>query len=335
MSQAYKTSGVDVQRGYEAVKRIKPYAKDTHRLGVMSQIGAFAGLFNLGALNYKEPVLVSGTDGVGTKLLLAKQFNKHNTVGQDLVAMCVNDIVAMGATPLFFLDYIAVGKIDPNHIEEIIKGIHKGCKLANCALLGGETAEMPDMYENGHYDLAGFSVGVVEKEDIITGETIKENDILIGLSSSGLHSNGFSLVRKILAENQDMMIDEALQDELLTPTKIYVKPILEVKSEVRIKGLVHMTGGGFDENIPRILPLGLGVTIDIKSIKKPTIFDKIKTYGKLVDREMYQVFNMGVGMVIIVGPEDLETTLHILKNAGETPFIMGKVTSMEGIEFIW
>lgn len=335
MSKTYKASGVDVNRGYEAVQRIKPYAKDTNRLGVMSNIGAFAGLFNLGKLNYKEPVLVSGTDGVGTKLLLAKQFNQHDTVGQDLVAMCVNDIVVMGATPLFFLDYIAVGAIDPNHIEEIIKGIHKGCKLSECALIGGETAEMPDMYKDGHYDLAGFAVGVVEKENIITGENIQESDVLIGLPSSGLHSNGFSLVRKILYKDQTVEIDEALKKELLTPTKIYVKPILEVIKSIQVHGLVHITGGGFDENIPRVLHHELGVTIHIKDIPKPKIFDKIQLLGNLDIREMYEVFNMGVGMVIFVRKQDALKTLEILRQSGEKPFIMGHVTNKKGIDFIW
>lgn len=335
MSNAYKASGVDVNRGYEAVKRIKPYAKDTHRFGVMSQIGAFAGLFNLGALNYKNPVLVSGTDGVGTKLLLAQQFDKHDTVGQDLVAMCVNDIVAMGATPLFFLDYIAVGTIDPNHIEELMKGIHAGCKQSNCALLGGETAEMPDMYQDGHYDLAGFAVGVVEKDEIITGETIVEGDLLIGIPSSGLHSNGFSLVRKILLKDQNIEIDEMLKEALLTPTRIYVKPVLEVMKHVRIKGLVHMTGGGYDENIPRILPSGLGVTVDANVIDIPNIFKLLETHGKMNHREMYQVFNMGIGMIMVIDPKDEKQVIEVLQSMGEAPVHIGCVTSKEGVEILW
>lgn len=335
MSEEYKASGVDVHRGYEAMKRIKPYAKDTHRVGVMSDIGGFAGLFNLGKLNYQEPVLVSGTDGVGTKLLLAQQFDKHDTVGQDLVAMCVNDIIALGATPLFFLDYIAVEKIDPNQIEEIIKGIHQGCKMADCALIGGETAEMPNMYVDGHYDLAGFAVGVVEKNKIITGETIKKDDVLIGLPSSGLHSNGFSLVRRIFFKDQKIEINEVLKEELLTPTKIYVKAILNLKDDVDIKGIVHITGGGFDENIPRVLPDGLGVRIDTKLINRPQIFDKIKLLSNMAEREMFEVFNMGVGMVLIIDKKDVRNAIDNLLKSGEEPFVMGEVVQKEGVEFLW
>lgn len=335
MSKEYKAAGVDVNRGYEAIKRIKPYAKATNRVGVMSNIGGFAGLFNLGMLNYKEPVLVSGTDGVGTKLLLSQQFDKHDTVGQDLVAMCVNDIIALGATPLFFLDYIAVGKINPDQIEEIIKGIHEGCKMANCALIGGETAEMPDMYGNGHYDLAGFAVGVVEKSKIITGEQIKKDDVLIGLPSSGLHSNGFSLVRKIFFKDQIIKIDEGLKKELLMPTKIYVKAILNLKNDVEIKGIVHITGGGFDENIPRVLHHGLGVRIDTKMIKRPRIYDKIKLLSHMDDREMFGVFNMGVGMVLFVDKKDVGKAMDNLLKSGEQPFILGEVVTKEGVDFIW
>ena len=335
MSNAYKNAGVDVNRGYEAVNRIKKYAKATNRPGVMSQIGSFAGLFDLKPLNMKEPVLVSGTDGVGTKLLVAQQFNRHNTVGQDLVAMCVNDIIASGATPLFFLDYIAVEKIDPDHIEELMKGIYQGCKLADCALIGGETAEMPDMYHDGHYDLAGFAVGAVEKNQIITGETIISGDVVIGLPSSGLHSNGYSLVRKILFKDHHQELDGKIIDQILEPTKIYVKPILNLLSKIKVKGIAHITGGGFDENIPRILPENVGVSIDTTSFIRPEIYHTLQKMSLMSDREMFQVFNMGIGMIVVIDSNDVNETLQLLQEAGEDAKVIGSITNQEGLTFLW
>jgi phosphoribosylformylglycinamidine cyclo-ligase len=334
MSEAYKKSGVDVNRGYEAVERIKPYAKKTFRPGVMSSIGSFAGLFDLKALQMNDPILVSGTDGVGTKLLLAQQFNQHDTIGQDLVAMCVNDILTTGATPLFFLDYIAVGKIDPNHIESIMKGIHQGCMLSHCALIGGETAEMPDMYQEGHYDLAGFAVGAVERDKMITGEEIEPGDIILGLASSGIHSNGYSLVRKILSENTQIVVDDALISMILEPTRIYAKPILHVLSRVKIKGMAHITGGGFDENIPRMLPKDYGAVIDKQSFSKPEIFNIIQKASSLLDRELYQVFNMGIGMVLVVKPEDQDLAIQSFHEVSEDVKVIGYVTHEKGLKLI-
>lgn len=270
MGNTYRDAGVNIEAGYEAVERIKKHAVRTNRLGVFGQLGSFGGVFDLSALNLNEPVLVSGTDGVGTKLKLAFQMDKHDTIGIDCVAMCVNDIVVQGAEPLYFLDYIACGKAIPEKIEAVVKGIADGCEQAGCALIGGETAEMPGLYDVNEYDLAGFSVGACEKSELITGEFIQENDVLIGLSSSGIHSNGYSLVRKIFFEDHQLSIDEklpeleeALGTELITPTKIYVKPILEAMAKFKIKGMAHITGGGFIENIPRMLPSGLGAEIQL------------------------------------------------------------------------
>jgi phosphoribosylformylglycinamidine cyclo-ligase len=332
MSQTYQQSGVSLEAGYESVRRIKKHIAKTERLGMMGNIGSFGGMFDLSLLNMKEPILVSGTDGVGTKLKLAFWLDKHDTIGQDVVAMCVNDVLAQGAQPLFFLDYIAVGKNDPAQIEQIVKGVADGCVLANCALIGGETAEMPDMYAEDEYDIAGFTVGVVEKSKLIDGSKVNIGDVLIGIQSSGVHSNGFSLVRKIVMKDHNFDLyqyyDELkgkLGEVLLTPTKIYVKPVLEALQKVDIHAICHITGGGFDENIPRVLKENQGVEIWENSWEKPLIFNFLEKWGKIPHREMFNIFNMGIGMILVVKPEDAAQTLEILKNCGEKVFEIGKV----------
>ncbi|MDD3842651.1 MAG: phosphoribosylformylglycinamidine cyclo-ligase [Candidatus Izemoplasmatales bacterium] len=342
MSKIYEQAGVGLERGYEVIRRIKKYTKSTFREGVIGDIGAFGGLFSLKALNLSDPVLVSGTDGVGTKLLLARDYNRHDTVGIDLVAMSVNDVITSGAEPLFFLDYIAVGETNPDHIESIIKGIHDGCIDSHCALIGGETAEMPDLYHDGHYDLAGFCVGIAERTNLITGDDVKCGDAIIALPSNGIHSNGYSLVRKIISSHPDVdlcQFDEALNekpiDALMKPTKIYVKPILALLKQVKVKGIAHITGGGFDENIPRILKADQGVTIDTTRIALPLIFPWLQRLGNLPKREMYQVFNMGVGMIVVVRQSDVLTTLKILKEMGEDARVIGEVTNSLGVEITW
>ncbi len=340
MSKAYKESGVNLEAGYEVVQRIKKHVQKTHRKEVLGGLGAFGGLFDLSALNMKEPVLVSGTDGVGTKLELAKMFNQYGSIGQDLVAMCVNDIVAQGAAPLFFLDYVAVGKNYPDRIEKIIEGICDGCELAGCALLGGETAEMPGIYGEDDFDLAGFTVGAVEKSKIITPEKVNEGDVIIGLPSSGIHSNGYSLVRKIILQDQvcdleqiDSELGRSLKEELLVPTKIYVKPILRLLENVDIHGIAHITGGGFYENIPRCLKKGQGAEIQRNSWNILPIFKKMQHLAKLEDEEMFNVFNMGIGMVLVVAKEDEKQVIEILEEMEESPVVLGKVVGQEGIKF--
>lgn len=337
MAKNYEQSGVSLEAGYESVRRIKKHIAKTERVGMMGNIGSFGGMFNLSLLNLKEPVLVSGTDGVGTKLKLAFELDKHDTIGQDVVAMCVNDVLAQGAQPLFFLDYIAVGKNDPAQIEQIVKGVADGCVLANCALIGGETAEMPDMYQVGEYDIAGFTVGAVEKSKLIDGSKVSVDDLLIGIQSSGVHSNGFSLVRKIVMKDHhfdlNQYVDELkgkLGEVLLTPTKIYVKQVLELLNHVDVHAICHITGGGFDENIPRVLQENQGVEIIENSWEKPPIFDFLEKWGKIPHREMFNIFNMGIGMIVIVKPDDAVTTMKILQNCGETVFQIGKV--IEGSE---
>ena len=332
MAQSYEQSGVSLEAGYESVRRIKKHITKTERLGMMGNIGSFGGMFDLSLLAMKEPVLVSGTDGVGTKLKLAFWLNKHDTIGQDVVAMCVNDVLAQGAQPLFFLDYIAVGKNDPAQIEQIVKGVADGCVLANTALIGGETAEMPDMYQNGEYDIAGFTVGAVEKTKLIDGSKVNIGNTLIGLQSSGVHSNGFSLVRKIVMKDHNFDLyqhfDELngkLGEVLLTPTKIYVKPVLEVLKTIDVHAICHITGGGFDENIPRVLKENHSVKIHENSWEKPPIFNFLEKWGKIPHREMFNIFNMGIGMILIVNPKDAAATLKILQNCGETAFEIGKV----------
>lgn len=340
MSEAYREAGVNIEAGYEAVDRIKKHAAATMRKGVLGGLGAFGGMFDLSALDYKEPVLISGTDGVGTKLMLAFMLDQHNTIGIDAVAMCVNDIVAQGAEPLYFLDYIACGKMEPEKIEQIVAGIAEGCKQAGAALIGGETAEMPGMYSVGEYDLAGFSVGVAEKSKLVDPSKVKSGDVLIGLASSGIHSNGYSLVRKILLEQNGLDIDKSygdldipLGEELMKPTKIYVKPILEVLRNHDIHGIAHITGGGFIENIPRMLPEGLGAEIDYGAWPIPTIFDLIGGLGGIPMLDMFNTFNMGIGMVLAVSPDDVHGTINILEEQGEKAFIIGRVKEGKGVSF--
>jgi len=332
MTKSYKKAGVDIDLANQIVKEIKPLIGKTSIPGVLSGIGGFGGLFSLAGQKYKEPVLVSSTDGVGTKLKVAFTLNKHNTVGIDLVAMSVNDIITCGAKPLFFLDYISIGKLSKKVVVELIKGITEGCKMADCALLGGETAEMPGFYPEGEYDLAGFVVGIVEKSKIIDGRNIKEGDSVIGITSNGLHSNGFSLARKILLESNKYRIDgkvssfgEFLGEELLTPTRIYVQPILHLLEKYRILGIAHITGGGLLENIPRILPEGVSVQINQNSWPKPPIFSLIQKEGKISDDEMYRTFNMGIGMVLIVPQNDASKIINELKMIRYDSCVIGRV----------
>lgn len=340
MSEQYKNAGVNLQAGYESVERIKKHIKATHRPGVMGNIGSFGGLFDLASLGYKEPVLVSGTDGVGTKLKLAFMMDKHDTIGQDAVAMCVNDVLAQGASPLFFLDYIAVGKNHPEKVEAIVKGVSDGCVLANCALIGGETAEMPDMYDEEDYDIAGFTVGVVEKSQMIDGSKTKAGDVVLGLSSSGVHSNGFSLVRKLVFKDHQLDLNttydglsKTLGETLLTPTKIYVRPVCEVFKHVDVHGVAHITGGGFYENMPRCLKKGLGIEIEKGTWPIPEIFPFLQKLGNIEENEMYNVFNMGIGMILVVDEKDVDKTMEVLKSMNEEAYVIGQVVDQEGISF--
>ena len=341
MAQSYEKAGVNLEAGYEVVRRIKKHVASTSRLGVMGNIGAFGGMFDLSALNVKEPVLVSGTDGVGTKLKLAFLMDKHDTVGIDCVAMCVNDIACCGAQPLFFLDYIAVGKNHPEKIAQMVSGIAEGCRQAGCALIGGETAEMPGFYPVDEYDMAGFSVGMVDKEKMIDGTTIKPGDALIGVASSGVHSNGYSLVRKTLGINEKSVrryIDEfgkTLGEELLTPTRIYVKAIQSLVGKVDVKGISHITGGGFYENVPRMLPEGIVAKIEKKAVPVPPVFDLIAKTGKIPERDMYNTFNMGAGLVLAVAAEDASRAVAAISAAGETAFVIGEcVAGDKGVELV-
>lgn len=338
MTSVYKSAGVDIEAGYEAVSRMKKHVNRTLRAGVVGGLGGFGGMFDLSALNLKEPVLVSGTDGVGTKLMLAFMMDKHDTIGIDAVAMCVNDIVVQGAEPLYFLDYIACGKAEPAKIEAIVKGIADGCQLAGCALVGGETAEMPGMYKEEEYDLAGFSVGACEKTAMITGEHIQPGDVLVGLASSGIHSNGYSLVRKVLLEEASISLKEyvdelgcTLGEELLRPTRIYVKSILSALKKYELKGMAHITGGGFIENIPRMLPEGYGAELSESSWLIPPIFSLLEKAGRLDRKEMYNIFNMGTGMVVAVSPESAEEVIQHFNEIGERAYQIGVVSSQEGI----
>lgn len=340
MADAYRKAGVNIEAGYEAVEKIKKHVKRTERLGVMGQLGGFGGAFDLSQLHLKEPVLVSGTDGVGTKLKLAFMMDRHDTIGIDCVAMCVNDVVVQGAEPLYFLDYIACGKAVPDKIEQIVKGIADGCELAGCALIGGETAEMPGLYKENEYDLAGFTVGACEKSALITGERIGEGDVLIGLASSGIHSNGYSLVRKIFFEDHSFTVDEQLPEldgtlgvELLKPTKIYVKQVVAALQQYEIKGMAHITGGGFIENIPRMLPKGMGAEMNIDSWPILPIFHALEKYGKLTKEEMFNIFNMGIGFVLAVHEDDAENAVRFLSEQGEKAYIIGKVVKGEGVQF--
>ena len=331
-SDIYAKAGVDITAGYKSVELIKKHIAKTNIKGVISSIGGFGGLFELDLKGIKKPVLVSGTDGVGTKLKIAFLMNKHDTIGIDCVAMCVNDIICVGAKPLIFLDYIACGKNYPEKISEIVKGIAEGCVQSNCALIGGETAEMPDFYSKDEYDLAGYSTGIVDKSKIINNSLIKKGDIIIALSSSGIHSNGFSLVRKILNidnSNINNVVKElgkkSIGEILLTPTKIYVKPILKLLKKIRVKGISHITGGGFYENIPRCIPNGLCAEIEKNKIKILPIFKYIQRIGNIEERDMFNTFNMGVGMCIIVSKKDAEKTIEILNSCKEDAYIIGKI----------
>lgn len=336
MSISYKDSGVDVERGYEAVKLMKEHVKSTYNEGVLGDLGSFGGFFRM-PKGMKEPVLVAGTDGVGTKLKYAILADKHDTIGIDVVAMCVNDIVCQGAQPLFFLDYFATGKLSPEKVATVVSGIADGCRQSGAALIGGETAEMPGFYPDGDYDVAGFAVGVVDKKKIINGSKIKSGDILIGIKSSGIHSNGYSLVRKLWGEDiaeldkYDAELGAKPIDVLLTPTKIYVKSILELIKNVNVKGIAHITGGGFIENIPRIFPEGVGCRIDTKSYEIPAVFTIMQKRAKLTKQQIYNTFNMGIGMVVCVSKRDVEKTISQLESTGESCVILGKTCKGSGV----
>ncbi len=338
MAKSYENAGVNLEAGYEVVRRIKQHVASTARKGSMGGIGSFGGMFDISSLGLKEPLLVSGTDGVGTKLKIAFAMDKHDTVGIDAVAMCVNDVLAQGAEPLIFLDYVAIGHNVPSKVEAIVAGVAEGCRQAGCALVGGETAEMPGMYTDGEYDIAGFTTGVVEKSQLIDGSKVKVGDVLVGIASSGVHSNGFSLVRKIVADkglSYHNKIEELggrqLGEVLLTPTRIYVKQVLEVIRNCDVHGVAHITGGGFDENIPRILLDGQGVTIKEGSWEILPVFKVLEKWGGVPHREMFNIFNMGIGMVIALESSDAERAIEILKAAGEKASIIGQVTAGEGV----
>ncbi|HFU3729685.1 TPA: phosphoribosylformylglycinamidine cyclo-ligase [Streptococcus suis] len=328
---AYAQSGVDVEAGYEVVERIKKHVARTERLGVMGALGGFGGMFDLTKLDVKEPVLVSGTDGVGTKLMLAIQYDKHDTIGQDCVAMCVNDIIAAGAEPLYFLDYIATGKNEPAKLEQVVAGVAEGCVQAGCGLIGGETAEMPGMYGEDDYDLAGFAVGIAEKSQIIDGSKVQEGDILLGLASSGIHSNGYSLVRRVFADvSGDALLPElngrALKDVLLEPTRIYVQQVLPLVKAGLVNGIAHITGGGFIENIPRMFADNLAAEIEEDKIPVLPIFTALEKYGNIKHEEMFEIFNMGIGLVLAVSPEQVEKVRELV---GEEVYEIGRIITKE------
>ena len=338
MAESYEKAGVNLEAGYEVVRRIKSHVASTARKGSMGGIGSFGGMFDLSSLGYREPVLVSGTDGVGTKLKIAFAMDRHDTVGIDAVAMCVNDVLAQGAEPLFFLDYVAVGRNEPAKVEAIVSGVAEGCRQAGCALVGGETAEMPGMYEGGEYDIAGFTTGVVEKSELIDGSKVAVSDVLVGIASSGVHSNGFSLVRKVVSDSGldlhapcDELGGKPLGEVLLTPTRIYVKPVLEVIRRGMVHGVAHITGGGFDENIPRILQDGQGVEVTEGSWEILPVFHFLEKYGKIPHREMFNIFNMGVGMVIAVAEKDAPEVIRILGDNGEKASVIGRVIEGKGV----
>ena len=331
-SESYKAAGVDITAGYKAVELMKQHIARTVTAGAASDIGGFGGLFEMDLTGINKPVLVSGTDGVGTKLKMAFLMDKHDTVGIDCVAMCVNDIICCGAKPLFFLDYIAVGKNYPEKVAQIVSGVAEGCVQSGCALIGGETAEMPGFYPEDEYDLAGFSVGVVDKEKVLNNKTITEGDVIIALPSSGVHSNGFSLVRKVFdVENADIKTPrvelggKSVGETLLTPTRIYVKPMLALFDEVTVKAVSHITGGGFYENIPRSIPEGFGAKIERSAVKVLPIFDLIAKEGNIPERDMFNTFNMGVGMSVVVAKEDADKAIEILRANGEDAYIMGEI----------
>ncbi|PWZ75776.1 phosphoribosylformylglycinamidine cyclo-ligase [Staphylococcus pseudintermedius] len=330
MAESYKKAGVDIEAGYEAVKRMSSHVERTMRKEVLGDLGGFGATFDLSQLNMKAPVLVSGTDGVGTKLKLAIDYDKHDTIGIDAVAMCVNDILTTGAEPLYFLDYIATHKVVPEIIEQIVKGISDGCVETNTALIGGETAEMGEMYHEGEYDVAGFAVGAVEKDEYIDGSKVEKGDVIIGLASNGIHSNGYSLVRRLVAEsgidvNDTFEGEQSFLDMLLTPTALYVSPVLAVKKDVQIKAMTHITGGGFYENIPRALPEGKTAVVNTASFPTPAIFNWLQAQGNIDTDEMYHIFNMGIGFTLIVAPEDEVAVHEILKNANVDAYTIGHI----------
>ncbi|MBI3608427.1 MAG: phosphoribosylformylglycinamidine cyclo-ligase [Nitrospirae bacterium] len=339
--ETYRSAGVDIDAGDRVVELIKPLVKATFRPEVLADLGGFAGLFRLDTTRYREPVLVSGTDGVGTKLKIANLLRRHDTIGIDLVAMCVNDVIVCGAEPLFFLDYFATGKLDPLQARDVVKGIADGCRDAGCALIGGETAEMPSMYADGEYDLAGFAVGVVERARLIDGRTICPGDAVIGLASSGLHSNGFSLVRKLLFDIEGLAVDDHLPElggllgpALLTPTKIYAKTVLALTGEFTLKGIAHITGGGITENLPRILPPGCAAVIDRHRWPPAPIFRLIQTRGLLPDDEMYRTFNMGLGLMLVVAADQADAVRAAAEALGEGAVVVGRIVSGEpGVDY--
>ena len=338
----YKDAGVDIEAGNSFVKMIKPLVKSTYRPEVMTEIGGFGGLFSLNSSKYKNPVLVSGTDGVGTKLKLAFMADQHETVGIDLVAMCVNDIVVQGAEPLFFLDYLATGRLLPEKAASIVKGIAEGCRQAGCALIGGETAEMPGFYADGEYDIAGFAVGVVERDNIIDGASIAVGNRIIGIGSSGLHSNGYSLARKLIFDRMGLSIDSEMPglgrtvaEELLTPTRIYIRSILNLLKDFTIKGIAHITGGGLLENVPRVLPRGCKASIHLNNWERPALFNLLQEAGNVERDEMYKTFNMGIGMILVVAENEAEDMLDRLNGLNERAWIIGEITaSKEGCECV-
>ena len=330
-SESYKAAGVDVTAGYKGVQLMKKAVQETYTRSVISDIGGFGGLYAPQIKQMEEPILVSGTDGVGTKLKLAFLMDKHDTIGEECVAMCANDVICTGASPMFFLDYMALGKNIPEKVATIVAGVAEGCKKANCSLIGGETAEMPGFYPEDEYDLAGFCVGIVDKKKIIDNKTIEIGDKVVGLASSGVHSNGFSLVRKVFdvnKENLNEYVEElgtTVGEALLAPTKIYVKPILKLIEEVKVKGISHITGGGFYENMPRMLREGVALKIDKNSYEIPAIFKLIESRGNIPERDMYNTFNMGIGMAVIVPEDEAEKAINILKDAGEDAYLIGEV----------
>ena len=342
MAVDYEKAGVSLEAGYDVVRRIKKHVASTSRPGVMGNIGSFGGMFDLSALNIKEPVLVSGTDGVGTKLKIAFAMDKHDTIGIDAVAMCVNDVLAQGAEPLVFLDYVAQGKTRPEVVEAIVSGVAEGCRQAGCALVGGETAEMPGMYEDGEYDIAGYTTGVVEKSKLIDGTKVKVGDVLVGIASTGVHSNGFSLVRKIFYDNDldlhkaypELGTDKPLGLVALTPTRIYVRQVLEVIRSLDVHGVAHITGGGFDENIPRILQEGQGIEVHEGTWEILPIFHFLEKYGKIPHREMFNIFNMGIGMVLAMDAARAGEAIDILAQFGDTASVIGKVTDKPGVDIL-
>ena len=331
----YRDAGVDIEAGNALVERIKPIVAKTTRPEVLDGLGGFGGLFGLPQGKYREPVLVSGTDGVGTKLMLAQKLGIHNTIGIDLVAMCVNDVIVQGAEPLFFLDYFACGHLDIDVAEAVIAGIAEGCRRAGAALIGGETAEMPDMYPEGEYDLAGFCVGVVERDSLVSGQSIAAGDVLIGLASDGPHSNGYSLIRKVLDLAENPNIDGEPADRLcMQPTRIYVRPLLATMQTATVKGMAHITGGGLTENLPRMLPAGLQAVIDTGSWRPPAVFDWLAVSGRIARDEMRRTFNCGVGMTLVVNQHDVDTALKTLRECGETAWVLGHIEAGdEGVAY--